>query len=246
MDNLTAVAASGMRSRMQALEVLSNNLANSSSRGYKSDREIFTLYSSPEATDPRFTAGQQAPWLRDSWTDFSQGTLEPTGNPLDVALSGNGFLTMRGPSGNLYTRNGGLHLSASGDLMGPEDRIALDKQNKPIRLDPSQAVTITSTGEIKQQGSTVAQLAVVEFPNPATLAKIGQSYFQATTATQAPTAAKETEVKQGVSESSNAVPSDAAVRLVSVMRQFEMLQKTISVGTEMNRRAMEEVAKVNG
>jgi len=246
MDNLTAVAASGMRSRMQALEVLANNLANSSSRGYKSDREIFTLYSSADASNPTVAAGQQEPWVRDSWTDFTQGTLESTGNPLDLALSGSGFLTARGPAGNVYTRNGSLHLSATGDLLGPEERAILDPQGKPIKLDPSQAIAITGSGEVKQQGSTVAQLAIVEFPNASTLNKMGHSYFQATASTQTPIAAKETEVKQGVVESSNAVPSDAAVRLVSVLRQFEMLQKTISVGTEMNRRAMEEVAKVNG
>jgi flagellar basal-body rod protein FlgF len=245
MDNLTAVAASGMRSRMQALEVLANNLANSSSRGYKSDREIFRLYSSPDASNPAVEAGQQQPWVRDAWTDFSQGTLEPTGNPLDVALSGNGFLTARGPSGNVYTRNGSLHLSPAGDLLGPEERAILDPQGKPIKVDPSQSVAITASGEVKQQGSTVAQLGIVEFPNPSTLGKMGQSYFQTTKATQPPVAAKETEVKQGVVESSNSVPSEGAVRLVSVLRQFEMLQKTISVGTEMNRRAMEEVAKVN-
>jgi flagellar basal body rod protein FlgG len=245
MDNLTAVAASGMRSRMQALEVLANNLANSSSRGYKSDREIFTLYSSADASNPKLAAGQQEPWVRDSWTDFTQGTLESTGNPLDLALSGNGFITARGASGNVYTRNGSLHLSPTGDLLGPEERAILDPKGKPIKLDPAQAVTITGLGELKQQGATVGQLAIVEFPNPSSLDKMGQSYFQATAATQTPVAAKETEVRQGAVESSNAIPSDAAVRLVSVLRQFEMLQKTISVGTEMNRRAMEEVAKVS-
>jgi flagellar basal-body rod protein FlgG len=122
----------------------------------------------------------------------------------------------------------------------------LDPKGNPIKLDPSQSVTITATGEVRQQGASVAQLAVVEFSNPSSLSKLGQSYFQSTKATQSPVPAKETEVKQGVVESSNSLPSEGAVRLVSVLRQFEMLQKTISVGTEMNRRAMEEVAKVNG
>ena len=219
MDNLTAVAASEIRSRMQALEVLANNLANSSSRGYKSDREIFTLYSSADASNPKVTAGQQEPWVRDSWTDFSQGTLESTGNPLDLALSGNGFLTARGPSGNVYTRNGSLHLSSTGDLLGPEERAILDPQGKPIKLDPSQNIAITGSGEVKQQGATVAQLAIVEFPNPSTLGKMGQSYFQTTAATQAPVAAKDTDVRQGAVESSNSVPSEGAVRLVSVLRR---------------------------
>jgi len=245
MDNLTSVAAAGMRSRMQALEILANNLANASSRGYKSDREIFTLYSAADASKPKIAPGQQQPWLRDSWIDFTQGTLEPTGNQLDLALSGPGFLNTRGPSGNLYTRNGSLHLSSNGDVLGPEGRAVLDPQNRPIRIDPTQPVTITSSGEVKQQGATVAQLAIVEFPNPSTLVKVGQSYFRPAATTKPAVAAKETEVRQGVVESSNAAPSESAVRLISVLRQFEMLQKAITVGSEMNRRAMEEVAKVN-
>ncbi|MEO8099794.1 MAG: flagellar hook-basal body protein [Acidobacteriota bacterium] len=244
MDNLTAVAAGGMRSRMQALELLANNLANSSSRGYKSDREVFTVYASRDASTTKAGPTQQ-PWLRDSWTDFSQGTLEPTGNQLDLGLNGPGFFSVRGPGGNLYTRNGSLHLSSSGDLLGPEDRAVLDLKNKPIKVDPAQPLSISASGEVKQQGATVAQIAIVEFADPATLTKVGQSYFQAPQAGPPPGAAKATELRQGVVESSNAVPSEAAVRLVSVMRQFEMLQKAITVGSEMNRRAMEEVAKVN-
>ncbi|MEP7354922.1 MAG: flagellar hook basal-body protein [Acidobacteriota bacterium] len=245
MDNLTAVAASGLRSRMQSLELLANNMANSSSRGYKADREINTLYSAADATNPALSSGQQQSWIHQSWTDFSQGTLEPTGNTLDLALSGPGFLTVRGPSGNLYTRNGSLHVSITGDLLGPEDRAILDNKSKPVRIDPSQPFDISTSGDVTQGGTTVAKLAVVEFSKPETLVKAGQSYFQSTGAANAPVPSTKTEIRQGQIESSNTGPSEAAVRLVSVLRQFEMLQKAMTVGAEMNRHAMEEVAKVN-
>lgn len=243
MDNLTAAAASGMRSRMQALDILANNLANSSSRGYKSDREISTMYTPPDAYSPKTGDNQQEPWVNGSWTNFSQGVLETTGSQLDLALQGPGFLTVRGPSGNLYTRNGTLSLSTTGELLGPENRAVLDKQNRIVKLDPSKAFTISPTGELKQEEATIAQLNIVEFANPAALVKMGQAYFSAPANTQ-PVAAKATDVRQGLVESSNTVPAESAVRLVTVLRQFEMLQKAISVGSEMNRRAMEEVAKI--
>jgi flagellar basal body rod protein FlgG len=222
---------------MQALDVLANNLANSSSRGYKADREINSLYA---------PVSQQQPWIHETWTDFQQGVLEPTGNQFDIALSGPGFLTMRGPSGNLYTRNGSLHLAANGELQGPENRPVLDRNNnQPIRLDPSRPFTIGRTGEIRQDDALVAQMAVVEFASPSSLIKTGQSYFQNPPSAGNPVRAAETEVRQGVVEASNSGPSEAAVRLVSVLRQFEMLQKAIAIGGEMNRKALDEVARVS-
>src|SRR5271168_1294619 len=106
MDKLSAIAASGMRARMQELDMLANNLANTSSRGYKADREMYSLYSSSDASGAGDMAATTQPWIKSTWTDFSQGTVAPTGNPLDIALVGKGFLAVRGASGTLYTRNG--------------------------------------------------------------------------------------------------------------------------------------------
>src|SRR3989475_9826540 len=137
MDNLTAIAASGMRSRMQTLDILANNMANSSSRGYKADREIYSLYSAEDALDPAQSSGQHQPWINGSWVDFSQGVLQPTGDPLDIAVVGRGFLSVRGSAGTVYTRNGALRISPAGDLLAAEDRPVLDIHNRPIRVDPS-------------------------------------------------------------------------------------------------------------
>src|SRR6266404_1996867 len=115
MDQLTVTAASGMRSRMEALDLLANNIANTDTTGYKADQEFYNLYASSEA-DGQTTL----PNVERNWTDFSQGVLKDTGNPLDVALSGRGFLTVDSPAGPLYTRNGSLRLSPSGVLQTAE------------------------------------------------------------------------------------------------------------------------------
>src|ERR1035438_7458683 len=113
MDTMTAVAASGLRSRMESLEMLANNVANASTGGYKSDREFYSLYVAPESdSDP--TANM--PVIERPWTDFSQGVLNSTGNPLDVALSGKGFFAVSGPGGPLYTRDGSFRLAKDGQL----------------------------------------------------------------------------------------------------------------------------------
>ena len=95
-----------------------------------------------------------------------------------------------------------------------------------------------------QDGAVIGQLAVVDFTSTAGLAKQGSSYFRVADPSVRPTAPAGTAVEQGKLEASNTGTADAAVRLISVMRQFEMLQKAVSLGAEMNRRAVEEVAKV--
>ena len=244
MDNLTATAASGMRSRLQALDILANNMANASSRGYKADREMYSLYAAADARDANTGAGQTQPWIHHSWTDFSQGILQPTGDPLDVALVGNGFLSVRGAMGTVYTRNGSLRVSPTGELLAVEDRPVLDANNQPIRVDPSRPLEIDASGTLKQGGNTLVRLGVVEFPKPEELVKAGQSYFHSPGAGNSPRQATGTEVRQGQTESSNAGSAESAVRLVTVLRQFEMLQRAISLGSEMNRHAIEEVGKV--
>ena len=101
---------------MEALDILSNNLANANTGGYKVDREFYSLYQGEQTTA---ADGQQAttlPVIQKAWTDFQQGLLTPTGNPLDLALEGKGFFTVEGPSGPLYTRNGAFKLSTTGVL----------------------------------------------------------------------------------------------------------------------------------
>src|SRR5207302_9094869 len=99
-------------------------------------------------------------------------------------------------------------------------------------------------GTVTQDGAFVGRLEVADFTSTAGLAKQGSNYFRVIDPAQKPVISSDTTVEQGHLEASNTGTADSAVRLVSVMRQFEMLQKAVSLGAEMNRRAVEEVAKV--
>jgi flagellar basal-body rod protein FlgF len=115
----------------------------------------------------------------------------------------------------------------------------------PVKLDPARPYVIDNTGAVTQDGNTVAQLSVVEFSNPASLVKAGQSYFKSSGSGNVAKPAVATEVHQGQLEESNSGPADGAVRLITVMRQFEMLQKAVTLGDDMDKQAISEVAKVN-
>ena len=242
MDPLTAIAASGLRARMESLELLANNVANASTGGYKADREFYSLYTAPEAqeSDPLTTM----PVIERPWTDLSQGSMQTTGNPLDVALSGNGFFAVQGPQGPLYTRNGKLHLAGSGKLVTEDGYSVTGASGGAITLDSSRPVEIARDGAVSQNGQAVGQLQIAGFANPGDFVKQGANYFRPA-GSQSPVAgAPGTTVEQGKLEESNTGTAESAVRLVSVMRQFEMLQKAVSLGADMNRQAVEQVAKV--
>ncbi|MCW5976755.1 MAG: flagellar hook basal-body protein [Bryobacteraceae bacterium] len=248
MDALTVSAASGMRARMESLEMLANNIANQSAAGYKADREFYSLYLAPEALDA--TGGVVAPLppnlpvIERHWTDFSQGPLTPTGSRLNAAISGPGFFTVRGPSGALYTRNGDFRLSPAGVLQTQQGYPVLDEAGRTIQLDPAMEIDVASDGTIKQGGAVAAVLSVVDFSRPDALAKHAGTYFQLSDPDVKPARAAGAEIHQGKLETANFAAPEAAVRLIGVMRQFEMLQRALTLGGEMNRKSVEEVARV--
>ena len=242
MDSMTAIAASGLRARMESLELLANNVANASTGGYKADREFYSLYVAPEAGDNDTLSTM--PVIQRSWTDMDQGTLHSTGNPLDVALSGKGFFAVDGPSGALYTRNGNFRLAADGKLSTADGYAVRNTQGAPISLQSTGAIEIGTDGTVRQDGNVIGQLQIVDFSTNAGVSKQGANYFRITDPSIKPSAPSGTAVQQGNLESSNTGTAESAVRLISVMRQFEMLQKAVTLGGEMNRRAIEEVAKV--
>jgi flagellar basal-body rod protein FlgF len=239
---MTAIAASGLRSRMESLDLLANNVANAGTGGYKADREFYSLYAAPEAqdSDPVSTM----PVIERPWIDLSQGIVRATGNPLDVALTGTGFFSVAGPNGPLYTRNGSFHLAADGKLVNSDGYSVLGVKAENLTLQAERPVEISNDGTIQQDGSAIGQLEITDFTSTAGLVKQGANYFRIAGQVARPTSPSVTSVEQGKLESSNTGSAEASVRLVSVMRQFEMLQKAITLGAEMNRRAVEEVAKI--
>jgi flagellar basal-body rod protein FlgF len=244
MDQAAVTAASGLRARMQALDLLSNNLANSATSGYKLDREFYSLFSGDASAADGQSESTQMPFVKSQWTDFSQGTLTPTGNPLDMALNGQGFFVVNGPSGPLYTRNGSFQLSSSG-VLTTSDGYSVAGVGGTIQSQSQSPIQVGQDGTIQQDGQAIGQLQIVDFQNRSALEKMGNSYFTNTNPAVKP-GPSQAVVSQAQVEGSNVGPAESAVRLVGVMRQFEMLQKAISLTTDMNKQALQEVARVGG
>ena len=244
MDPLTSLAAAGMRSRMESLDMLANNIANASTEAYKADREFYSTYISPEA-DAAEANGGAMPVIERTWTDFSLGTLRQTGNPLHLAIGSNAFFAVNGPSGPIYTRSGRLQISSAGELQTPDGYAVRSTSGRKIHLDVSKPFDVSADGTVTQGASPVATLALVTFDDLTVLSKHGKTYFKAPEGVTAkPVAAPE--VQQGRLEDANVTAGESAVRLVSVMRHFEMLQRAVAIGSDMNKKALEQVASVGG
>jgi flagellar basal-body rod protein FlgF len=245
MDALTAAAASGIQSRLQSLDILANNLANASSPGFKADAESYGLYYSSASPDaPADGNITPLPVVENQWTDYSQGTLLSTNSSTDLALNGKGFFVATTPTGPLYTRNGNFRLSPAGQLQTQDGYPVQSSDGKPLVLDTAQKFEVTPEGEVRQGGQHVSQIAVVDFKDPSLLAKRGGLYFRSDPIVQTATRAA-ADIQQGRLESGNGQPAQTAARLVSILRQFESLQKALSIGADMNRRTVEDVAKVS-
>lgn len=245
MDSLTTAAASGIRARIQTLDMLANNLANASAAGFKSDRESYELYVSPEAADsPEGTTPAILPVIQNRWIDFSQGTLVSTGNSTDLALNGKGFFVARTTDGPLYTRGGSFRVGKSGELQTQDEYAVQGTDGKPILLDSSKSFEINPDGTVLQGGQPVAQVALVDFADPGALTKRGANYFRAILPDAKATPAANAEVQQGKVETGNSEAAHSAARLSTILRQFESLQKAMTIAADMNRRSVEEVAKV--
>ncbi len=250
MDPLTIAAAAGTRARLESLEMLANNIANASTAGFKADREFYGLYLSNDASQAVVDIGRpnptDLPEIEHHWTDFSQGALTNTGNPLDLAIAGKGFFEIVTPAGVRWTRNGSFRIGPK-RVLETQDGDTVSVKPPPGRqfqIDPNLPYTIAKNGDIVQGGEVLGSIQLKK-PSGASeqLEKAGSNYFKVDSAAP-PALATGAEIEQGFLETGNMSVADSAVRLVSVMRQFEMLQKATNLGTDMNRKAVEETGRI--
>ena len=245
MDNLAIAAVGGLRSRMQSLDLLANNLANSATSGYKSDREFYGIYAAEDSGNGiDGGAGMALPVVEKQWSDFSAGVIQTTGNPLDVAIDGKGFLTVTGPQGPLYTRNGNLKILPAGELATSDGYPVQTPGGTTIKVTAGQQINITKEGNVQQDGQTIGQIGLITFPSTEPLQKVGNSNFRNTDPNNLPVPVNNPVVEQGKIEGSNVPVAYSAMRLVAIMRQFEMLQKAIGISGEMDTKSIQEVARV--
>lgn len=234
MAETTTEVSSSIDALMQEYNIITHNLANVSTAGYKRICNAFSK--SLEAQQ----AGQQtySPGVIDlnSALDFSQGNIVETGRPLDVAIYGKGFFVIETPEGPLYTRHGIFQINQNGQIVDSDGRLVAG-QAGPITVPSGAALSqlnVSSDGSISIGGTTIGKFRLVDFQdNENKLVPVGASCYQMPENIE-PIAAKNIVVKQGYQEASNVKIVDELVDLILVSRLYEANMKLLSSQQEIS------------
>jgi flagellar basal-body rod protein FlgG len=230
-------AAAGMEAQQTQLDALSNDIANADTPGYQQQIVGFhdLLYSSGGynglETVPTGAGAAAAIIGRNQ----SQGTIQQTGNPLDIAIQGEGYLEARQPDGTIgLTRNGALSINASGQLTTKEGMVL----QPPITIpagDAGKDVTIGRDGTVSVAGSKIGQIAIVTVPAPDQLLAAGNSMFTATAASGAIRPAAGATIQQGALEQSNVDMAEAMTQMIQTQESYNLASKAIQFETQMGQ-----------
>ncbi|MGB3940688.1 MAG: flagellar basal-body rod protein FlgF [Candidatus Manganitrophaceae bacterium] len=248
MDSIYPVL-SGALAQEKRLEIVANNLANVNTTGFKRDDPLFEGISLPPGVGKNggILPGPTFEMLSTVFTDFSPGPIQMTGEPLDLAIEGEGFFQIQTRQGVRYGRGGSFTLNSQGQIV-TGDGFPLLGSGGPITLPPGK-VEIDRTGRISVRGTEVGArpteidtLTVYRFSDPSRLKKIGQTLFEAGSEGAAPL--PEARVLQGGLEGSNVNPVQEMVSMIAVMRLYESAQKAIQTADETAAKAANDVGRV--
>jgi flagellar basal-body rod protein FlgG len=227
-------AAAGMAAQQSRLDAVANDLANASTTGYKRVRMAYRDLAYTKGTQGATSAvglgaGAAATMIG---RDARQGAIQETGNPLDVAIEGPGFIQLKMNGQQYLTRDGNLQIDAQGRL-GTQDGALLDPPiTMPKGTQPEQ-VTIATDGTVTVAGRKAGQIRLVSVPNPAGLDGGASNRFQATAASGTVSAAPTTTaLHAGVLEGSNVDMGDEMADMMDAQRSFQMASKAIQVADQ--------------
>lgn len=250
-------AWTGMVNEQKRLDVVSNNLANADTYGYKADSvssQAFDQLLTLKIRDGSQAYHNQAIGtmslgvkVGEVYTDFAQGSVRNTGGTFDVALSGNGFFTIhytnsRGQTLTRYTRDGSFQVTKDGYLVDTEGNRVQGKGGD-IRIDTNaKDVSIDKDGTITADGTAVDQLQITDFADYDYLVKLGDNMY--TTVDGAREIASTADVMQGYTEQSNVNVVSEMVDMITITRAYEANQKMIRAMDSMMEKAVNAVGRV--
>ena len=243
---------------------IANNLANANTTGYKRDDVIDEEFhpmllrrindnSGKDVTSFKgFSVGGQAPvvgklglgaYTAGVATDHAQGDMQTTGNPLDLAISGQGYFAVQTPQGVRYTRDGNFYRAANGQLSTVNGQAVLDDTNQPITIpEETTSISVGSKGEIYADNQQIGQLQFVQFAGPQAVLKQGNNLYY--TQNNAQPQAASGEIQQGMLERSNVNTVNEMVNLIANYRVYEANSKAVTTQDSMLDKSVNEVGRL--
>jgi flagellar basal-body rod protein FlgG len=231
------IALSGATLKQTQIDLISQNLANSSTPGYKKDKISFQDYLVSQMNGMlQPPDGRTMSDISSVNTDFSNGSLIKTGNMLDIAVDGSGFISLEG---NRYTRRGDLRLDSEGYLVNKSGIKVLGK-NGPIQISGNGAVEIGNKGDISVNGIQIDTIKIVDFQNNNAIKKTGEDYF----ITDQKGVESKAAVKQSYIETSNVDIVKEMVQMITALREFQTYQKAIQAFDDATSKVTNDMGRI--
>lgn len=253
MENALLIGLSRQTTLERQLAVIANNVANVNTSGFKSDQPLFEEYLSLGAHEDDFVgSGRRVSFVQDRGTyrDFSQGPLQQTGNPLDVAIDGDGFLAVQTAGGEEYTRDGNLQINPQGQLvtnsgdpvLGNNGPITFQQTDHDINISPDGTVTVV---EGTSPNDTIrGKLRIVNFADQQqSLTKQGGNLYSAANPADAQPDLKST-IRQGYVEKSNVNAVAEMTHMIEVSRAYAQVANMLQQQSDLHKNAINQLADV--
>lgn len=246
MNSGIYAACSGLMARMQALDTIAANVANSSSAGFRGQEDVFGTVLAEASRHGRLSTVNQATntYSQISGVQLNQaeGIITHTGNELDVAIEGSGYFKVQTANGLAYTRNGHFQVGRNGNLTTETGDQVLGPTG-PIVVG-SGPVTISADGTISSGGAISGKISVMTFGPGTELSNRGGSNYGAPANTELP--ATGVTLQQGALEGSNVSPVEGVIQLISAQRAAESMRHALSLlDSDMDKTAVQDLSRVS-
>jgi len=244
MNHELYVSASGMIARGRALEVLSNNVANITTPGFKADTNVYSTFNKhleKKVNLANETVINDEVQYGGAYVDYTQGPVKATDSPLDLAIEGDGFFRLTNGTMDFYTRAGNFHLDADGYLVTNNGLRVLGESGE-INLPSDTNLLINDKGEIYSNGQFVDKIPVYSFSDVNALEKAGDNYFTNTdTQNNVATINESSVILQGALEQPNFNIVKGMTELIANLRMYETCQKSVKLIDELNSKVINQV-----
>jgi flagellar basal-body rod protein FlgF len=252
MENALLVGLSRQTVLERQLDVVANNIANVNTAGFKADSSLFEEYLRSGAHEDNFVGSdRRVSYVQDRGTyrDFTQGAHEQTKNPLDLAISGEGFLVVQTAGGERYTRDGGLQINnvgqlvtANGDaVLGTSGPITFQPTDHDVNVSPDGTITVVEGSG--RADSLRGKLRLASFTDAQRLLKEGSNLYSAGEG-GAPAADTKSTVQQGYIEKSNVNSVSEMSRMMEVTRAYTQISTLLQQESDLHKTAIEKLADV--
>lgn len=245
MDTLNYVALSHQMALQRQMAVIANNVANMNTAGYKREDALFQSYLENMQFAPTRSARSVSFVIDQGMTrDLEQGEFMLTDDPLNAAINGDGFFTVRTPEGQTaYTRNGKFRLDGEGFLVTAEGAQVLNAEGQPIQFQVEDTdIAIAQDGTVSTNNGIIGRIAITQFANPYLLEKLGGTYLTGEGGQILP--ANQVRLKTGVIEASNVKAIKEVAQMTEIMRAYQATSKLLDRYNDIRQQGIERLARV--